>query len=75
MSIPKFCDENCNKCELINSKNSRQLTHLLSYLVEIYGDDLKEVIMEKCPNLSVCADCGIDDFCHIEGCKLSEIDF
>jgi hypothetical protein len=27
-------------------------------------------VQELCPNLTVCHDCRMDDFCHDEGCEL-----
>lgn len=67
----KYCDENCNECSIINHKNSRMLTHVLNLLYNKFGDDAYDIIESNCPNMTCCYDCHIDDFCHVEGCKLS----
>ena len=66
----KLCDEDCNHCPMISHPNSRMLTHILNQLHEKFGDEAYKIIQENCPNFTVCYDCRIDDFCHIEGCKL-----
>lgn len=70
MSRKKYCDGNCNKCPIISHPNSRMLTHILNLLYDEFGDKAYKIIQDNCPNFTVCYDCRIDDFCHIEGCKL-----
>lgn len=65
----RFCDENCNECELTES---RQLSLIFNILHEKFGDGVYEVVQAACPNLTCCADCRIDDFCHWEGCEILE---
>jgi len=36
----------------------------------VYGNGVYSIVEDLCPNLTVCYDCRIDDFCHIEGCKM-----
>ena len=37
----------------------------------MYGSSVYRVVQHYCPNMTVCADCRIDDFCHFsEGCAL-----
>ncbi len=38
MSNRDFCDNNCNRCPLIQGKNSRQLTMILNKLFDKFGD-------------------------------------
>lgn len=33
-------------------------------------DEAYHIIQSQCPNLTCCADCHIDDFCHYEGCEI-----
>ena len=66
----RLCDEDCNHCPVINHKNSRQLTLVFNKLYEKFGDEAYAIVQEACPNMTCCYDCRIDDFCHIEGCKI-----
>lgn len=70
--MKKFCDENCNECELFNSKSSRQLSLLLNTLEKVYGEGVVQITNEICPNLTCCEDCHIDDFTHFENCEIDE---
>ena len=65
----RFCDENCNECTLLDN---RQLSKILNMLLSRFGDDVYKIVQSQCPNLTCCADCRIDDFCHIEGCEIYE---
>ena len=68
----RLCDENCNECPLIAHKNSRMITHVLNVLFKKFGEDVYELVQGHCPNLTVCYDCRVDDFVHLEGCELAE---
>jgi hypothetical protein len=35
-----------------------------------FGNDFYAIVQENCPNMTVCYDCRIDDFCHMEGCEI-----
>lgn len=67
-----FCDQDCNHCQLLLCNNSRHLTYILNLIHNKFGDEAYKIIQSHCPNLTCCADCHIDDFCHVEGCELSE---
>lgn len=45
------------------------LTKVLNELRDGLGGAVREIVERNYPN-TVCYDCRIDDFCHIEGCKL-----
>ena len=62
-----FCDEDCNNCEI---PNNRQLTVVLNALYERFGEDVYGIVQSLCPNMTCCADCRFDDFCHDEDCEL-----
>lgn len=65
-----LCDGDCNHCPIINHRNSRMITRILNIIHNRYPDIYIEVEY-RCPNLTCCYDCKIDDFCHTEkGCKL-----
>ena len=66
----KLCDENCNECPIILHPNNRMLTKVMNKLFETFGDEVNTIVNNLCPNLTVCYDCRIDDFCHCEKCKL-----
>lgn len=68
----RYCDGDCNHCPFVNHPNSRLLTYIFNKLYDKFGDDLYKIIQDACPNLTVCYDCKIDDFCHVEGCKLTD---
>lgn len=70
--MKKFCDNDCNNCPIINSNNSRMVSFILNSFVEALGvDNVYQIVQAACPNLTCCADCRIDDFCHIEGCEIA----
>jgi hypothetical protein len=46
------------------------LTKILNELYNEFGDKVYYIVEKNCPNFTVCYDCRIDDFCHIEGCEL-----
>ena len=66
------CDRNCNECPVVLHPNSRMVTAVLNELLAKFGDGVYEIVQGKCPNLTVCYDCHIDDFCHVEGCELGQ---
>jgi len=45
----------------------------LAYLINQSGNMTKKDIMKAVnkidPNMSVCPECGVDDFTHVEGCR------
>lgn len=67
---PPLCDEDCNHCSLLRYKNGRMVTRILNDLLKEFGDKVQEIVQHRCPNMTCCFDCHIDDFCHIEGCEL-----
>ena len=68
--MDRLCDENCNKCPLVNHPNSRMITKILNEAFDKFGNDFYEIVEKNCTNLTCCYDCKIDDFCHIEDCKI-----
>lgn len=65
------CNEDCNHCPIVAHPNSRMVTRVLNELLEEFGNGVYVIVQRNCPNLTVCFDCRIDDFCHIEGCELA----
>jgi len=68
--MDSLCDRKCNECPIINHPNSRLLTAILNQAHDKFGNDFYEIVQEACPNMTVCKDCRIDDFCHVEGCEI-----
>lgn len=66
----KYCDEDCNNCPIVNHENSKVVTRIMNEAYEKFGNEFYNIVQKNCPNLTVCYDCRIDDFCHIEGCKI-----
>ena len=64
------CNEDCNNCPVVSHPNSRMLTKVLNELLDHFGDYAYAIVQRNCPNFTVCYDCRIDDFCHVEGCEL-----
>ena len=60
-----FCDRDCNHCKVINTPNFRQVNYVLEQLYLKFGNDVYEIVEHTCPNMTVCYDCRVDDFCHI----------
>ena len=71
MSDVLFCDEDCNHCPIVNHKNNRMITKILNELYNKFGEGVYQIVQKNCPNLTVCYDCRIDDFCHLSECKLT----
>jgi len=70
--MERVCNSNCNECPIVTHPNSRMLTKILNELYDKFGNDVYKIVQKNCPNMTVCFDCRIDDFCHIEGCKLTK---
>jgi len=74
-TLPKLCDSNCNECPLVIHPNSRMITRILNELIDIDVDNVVYLTVQNlCPNLTVCYDCRIDDFCHVEGCQIMDME-
>ena len=67
----KLCDRDCNNCPFMRHHNSRMITRILNELLVSLGNEVNGIVQRNCPNLSVCYDCCIDNFCHDEGCDLA----
>jgi len=50
--------------------NAKMITVIFNALYEEFGSKIYQTVQEHCPNLTCCFDCCIDDFYHVEGCKL-----
>jgi hypothetical protein len=70
--MERVCDSKCNDCPLMNESNAKMLTVIFNQLYNKFGHGVYEIVEENCPNLTCCYDCHIDDFCHLEDCKLVE---
>jgi len=68
----RFCDEKCNSCPIVTHPNSRMVTRIMNEAYKKFGQDFYRIVQSNCSNLTCCFDCCIDDFCHIEGCKIVE---
>lgn len=66
----ELCDKNCNECPIILHPNNRVLTKLLNQGRDSFGQAFADMVQDACPNLTVCFDCRIDDFCHRAECEL-----
>lgn len=70
MERKELCNENCNECPIISHPNSRILTWIFNKLFLKYGNEVYKIVQDKCPNLTACFDCRIDDFVHCEDCSI-----
>lgn len=70
MITRELCDRNCNECPIIGHSNNRLLTRILNDLLDKFGDGVYDVVQHHCPNLTVCYNCRVDDFCHGEDCDI-----
>lgn len=64
----RFCNEDCNNCDI---PHNRQFSLLVNVMVDAFGEDeVYPIVQTLCPNMTCCADCHIDDFCHVRGCEI-----
>ena len=63
-----FCDEDCNHCGIWAN---RQFSLLINILHDRFGAEVYRITQAVCPNMTCCADCHIDDFCHDDGCEIA----
>jgi len=70
MATQSLCDKNCNTCVIFKEDNMRMVTKILNHLRDEFGEEVTQIVNSYCPNLTCCYDCHIDDFCHMEGCKI-----
>jgi hypothetical protein len=66
----ELCDGACNSCPVINHRNSRLLSAVLNEAHDRFGNEFNRIVQRACPNMTVCFDCRIDDFCHSEDCEI-----
>ena len=69
----ELCDKDCNNCPVIGHPNSRLLTKIFNEAQDKFGDEFYDIVQSNCPNMTVCYDCRVDDFCHVEGCELMSV--
>lgn len=65
-----LCNRNCNRCPIVIHPNSRMVTLILNKARNRFGEEFYDIVQSLCPNLTVCYDCRIDDFCHTGDCEL-----
>ena len=68
-----LCDGDCNKCPIVHHPNNRMITRILNVLHN-KNPDIYEDVEYRCPNLTGCFNCHIDDFVHNDGCHLGDQD-
>ena len=66
----KLCDGDCNHCPLINHPNADMLSVVLNELHNQLGNEVYKIVQSFCPNFTVCSECRVDDFTHVEGCGI-----
>lgn len=65
----RFCNEDCNNCGI---HMNRQFSLLINALYVKFGEEVYQITQSICPNMTCCADCRIDDFCHDEDCEIAD---
>lgn len=68
-----LCDGDCNKCPIVHHPNNRMITRILNVLYN-KNPDIYVDVEYRCPNLTCCFNCHIDDFVHRDGCRLGDQD-
>lgn len=68
-----LCDGKCNTCPIVNHPNNRMVTRILNVLYN-KNPDIYVDVEYRCPNLTCCFNCHIDDFVHCGGCHLGDQD-
>lgn len=63
--------KDCNNCHLMNhTHETRRLALILNFAYRKFGDEFYDIVVSQCTNLTVCPECRIDDFIHVEGCTI-----
>ena len=65
------CKKNCNYC-LPNNALWKMSYIILATLERKYENEIHETVNDYCPNLTVCPECRVDDFVHVEGCSIDK---
>jgi len=71
-SAATLCDRDCNHCPIVLHRNSRMLTQILHEAHARWGAEFRRIVERRCPNLTCCAACHVDDFAHVAGCSLGD---
>lgn len=56
-----------------HTPETRRLALILNLAYRKFGDDFYQIVESQCANLTVCPECRIDDFVHVEGCTLDHL--
>ena len=48
------------------------LSLLMNVLWLFHGETVLQIANKICPNMTCCADCHIDDMCHVGGCEIDQ---
>lgn len=70
MMVQPDCDHNCNECPIIGHPNSRLLTLILDEAYSKFGIEFAAIVQKRCPNLTCCHECRIDNFVHFKACSI-----
>ena len=67
----KHCKINCGECLKQNP------IRLMCYLIVVslrkkFGKEVYQEVVKYCPNLTICPECGVDEFFHVEDCPLKK---
>ena len=63
--------KNCNDC--LKGHESKIAYIIIDKIRRKVGDDVIKITNKICPNLTICPECRIDDFIHVEGCELDKL--
>lgn len=65
----ELCGGDCNHCAAIRNP---QVSLAFNTLLNCYGDGVEAILNKIRPNFTVCSNCHIDDFTHIERCAVDK---
>ena len=69
------CPRDCNNCLPKADIHLRRMIYRVLTAISFnpeFDTAIDPIVNGICPNLTCCPECGVDDFCHVEGCEFAD---
>lgn len=64
------CATDCNNCKELQN---RKVSYLILASLAMKSKDVYPFVNKMCPNMTVCPECRVDDFTHVESCSIGKM--